>query len=141
VGLFGGDFSFADSVADTFSNAFTLFQIGAQVLGESEKETDYSSFVKKHRFTPAQTVGRPMYPQQMEAPVGLRGPSLQTAMKYFADNPPSDVNFQSIRTQSYVAKAPRYTSTKPTMTISDANTITGRKQSVNVSGVMSLSSS
>lgn len=138
--MFGKDnpFSFSNSVGNTFSNAFKLFQLGAQILGEAKEEPDYSAFIKKHDFIPAQASRGVRYPQEMEPVIGLRGPSVQTALRYYAENPPSDVNFQSIQRQSYVAKPARYASTKPTMTLSDSNTITGRKKTIPVSGVMTV---
>ena len=54
--MFGKDnpFSFSNSVGNTFSNAFQLFQLGAQILGEAKEEPDYSAFIKNHDCVPAQ---------------------------------------------------------------------------------------
>lgn len=131
-------FSFVNSIGDTFSKAVTAFQIGSEILGKSREESDNRGFIDKHRFSPMQASRRPMYPQRMQEPIGLRAPSIKAAIRYYADNPAGDVNFQSIRTQSYKAQPPKYTSTKPTTTLADANTLTGRKKTVKVSGVMAV---
>ena len=131
-------FSFINSVGDTFSKAVEAFKIGSEILGKSREGSDNRGFIDKHRFSPMQAAQRPMYPQRMQEPIGLRAPSMKMALRYYADNPAADVNFQSIRTQSYKAQPPKYTSTKPTTTLTDANTLTGRKKTVKVSGVMAV---
>jgi len=46
--MFGGDnpFSFSNSVGNTFSNAFALFQLGSRILGEAKEDPDYSAFIE-----------------------------------------------------------------------------------------------
>jgi len=133
-------FDFLTSVGDTFGKAWDLFQTGASIYSRLKKDEgeESDSFVPKYDFGSSLRSARPT-PQTMEAPIGLKAPNIQAAYRYFAENVASDRNLQSIKDTSYTPRrTSKIASLSPTITMSDANTITRGKTTVKTSGVIKV---
>tara|TARA_R100001509_G_C4842181_1_gene207062 strand:- start:47 stop:484 length:438 start_codon:yes stop_codon:yes gene_type:complete len=101
-----GDFKLAKSIGKSFSEAYELFKLGAQVadavLPNERKEDDNFIPRRRYNFDSNLRSARPT-PQLMQAPIGLRAPNLQDAFRYFADKTARDVNLASVVAKNYKA--------------------------------------
>jgi len=104
-----GEFKLSKSISKFFGDAYDLFQLGSSVVDALDsKNEDESGFIPKRAFNFDSSLrsARPTA-QVMQAPIGLKGPNLQSAFRYFANNTARDVNLASVAAKNYRASLTR----------------------------------
>ena len=104
-----GDFKLSKSISKFFGDAYDLFQLGLDVTDALDgKDEDESGFIPKraYNFDSRLRSARPTA-QVTQTPIGLKGPNLQSAFRYFANNTARDVNLASVAAKNYKASLTR----------------------------------
>ena len=94
------------SFLDTIITVLGVVKKGAEVLDAvTSKEKDSSGFAQPKPMDTQTSGGSATAPlQNMEQPIGIKIPNMESAYRYFSDNLSRDTNLRYLQGENYVAK-------------------------------------
>jgi len=121
---------FIDSVLTVLS----VVKKGAEIVNELSDKDESLGFAQPKRVDLGSNLTAAKAPlREMENPIGMRLPNIETAYRYFSNNLARDTNFRTLQGENYVAK--RRKATPATMTVATDAKVKGFTASYKTTGV------
>ena len=121
-------------VLDSVLTVLSVVKKGAEVYSALTDKDQDTGFAQPRRVDLESNLTAAKAPlRDMEAPIGMGLPNMETAYRYFSNNLARDTNFRYVQGENYVAK--KRTPTAATMNVASDAKVKGFTASYKTTGV------
>lgn len=119
---------------DSVLTALSVVKKGAEIVNELSEKDESLGFAQPKRVDLSSNLTAAKAPlREMQKPVGMGLPNMETAYRYFSNNLSRDTNFRIVQGENYVARKRK--ATPATMTVAADAKVKGFTASYKTTGV------